>query len=250
MTQKLSAVLVDDNKQSALLIGEIIRRYIPELELIQVFDQPTIALDYILQHQPEVLFLDIDMPEYNGIELAKLLPEDIRKRVIYITGHQEYAISALKLGVQDYLLKPVTALEIREAVNRILEQLKVAAPSSAVIPRLVLNKNDRMYLIDFDDILYLNADGQYTDIYLADGRCMRSSNSLGYYKTLLAERSNFIPLHRSYIVNMNNIKEIEKDENNDGTILMSNGHQLVFSTKIKNKLIQSIQEAISKNFKG
>lgn len=248
-TLQLTAGIIDDEILSAKLLEKLIQDYIPEVAVTCICTDPADAIRQLKEKQVDLIFLDMDMPEIKGLELLKMMPAGTEKHVICVTGHENFAIEALRMGVQDYLVKPVTASMLREAMDQYLK--KRENPDTNIrldlSGKLFINRQDRAFIVNVDDILFLEAEGPYTIFHMVDKEVIKSSKSLGYYKKVLENKLNLVAVHRSYILNFSHIKEIIKDDDGEGLVIMSNGQNLEFSNVSKNRLIQFIQEVLSGN---
>jgi two-component system, LytTR family, response regulator len=247
--QIINACIVDDDIFSGNLLKKIIDDYSPEVRVLNVFTDPYTAIMGLRDNLPDLIFLDVEMPEMNGIELLKLLPTGTEKKVIYVTGHDKFAIDAVKLGVQDYLMKPITAAQVKESIDNFIRKTSFYQEQlvNNLANKMMINRQDKLHLINIDDILYLEAEGPYTHFHMLNGEQIKSSKSLAHYRRTLEDNSDFFSIHRSYFLNFKHIVAIEKDSNNEGVLIMTNEQKIEFSAGVKNKLIQTIQDVLAAN---
>ncbi len=203
------AIIVDDE----YLAREMLQHMIQSLELpIQIValcaDLPE-AIKSINIHKPDLVLLDIDMPRFTGLEISSFLPK-IDFEIIFTTAHQHYAINAIKIGAIDYLLKPIDIDELKLCINKVVYKLDCQDVTEKIsCDRLLVNTIQHVHLIDYNKILYLKAEGAYTKIVTTQGEITASKN-LKHYEDLLINRSLFIRIHKSYIVNKSKIILINK----------------------------------------
>ncbi|MGR3810476.1 LytR/AlgR family response regulator transcription factor [Jiulongibacter sp. NS-SX5] len=220
-----TCIIIDDEKRNVETLKTIIENFLTqELKLLgYAYDVPT-GYDMIVEHKPEILFLDIEMPHQNGFDLLEKF-DQIDFEVIFTTGFDQYALTAIKFNALDYLLKPINIKELQDAVKKakkridsnqsslkiknMLNNMSNTDRSDNKIPLPMLNGFE---MVKVGDIVYCKADQDYTHIYLANGKSTLVSKSIKYYEELLTEY-NFYRLHHSYIVNKNHIREIQKGEN-------------------------------------
>lgn len=247
---KLNTIIVDDDYSSGILLKSIIEEYIPELEVSEIYNEPSKAAGNLVKEMPDILFLDVEMPEFSGLDLVKLINPTNANNIVFITGHEKYAIEAIKLGVKYYLLKPITATHVKEVVSNILKQriLHEEQIRAQMSNKLLINRHDRASVVNIDEILYMEADGPYTEFHLTNGQQIRSSKSLGNYKKALQDKPNFIQVHRSVVLNFNHIREILKEDNN-GVVVLTNDIRLDVSSSSSAKLIQNIHEILAKSMR-
>jgi two-component system LytT family response regulator len=251
-TKSLSVMIVDGDPKSAKTLSNIIDSRNSELEILGIFNEPTRAMKVLRERIPDIVFIDMETPEMNGLDMIKLLPPGLERNVIYITNHEVFAVKALGLGIQDYMLKPISEPIVHATVDNFIarkhqEQFRLRQKLS---DKLLINKHDRAIIIDVNDIVYIEAEGPYANFALVDNTHIKSSKAIGYYLNLLSDKGSLMRVNRSYAINFDHIKEIVKDENGDGKLVLKNEHQIEFSSKMKNRLIQNIQEIINGSIRG
>lgn len=208
--RKLRCCIIDDEP----LAQELIKGYVnqtPFLELIDVFSSASMAVKTIIEADIDLVFLDIQMTELNGIEFARVIPP--KSKIIFITAFEQYAVEGFKANAIDYLLKPVSYSEFINAANKALTWFEMAerADSKTESDQYIIIKSDyKLVQIPVNDILYIEGLKDYVRIYLEDGANVMSLMSL---KTLEASlpQSKFLRVHRSFIVQTSKIKLIERN---------------------------------------
>ena len=249
MREFIRAILIDDEQDSLNAIEEQIKLYCPSVEIIGTFDNPFEGLEAIQTQNPDLVFLDIEMPRMNGLELARQIQTE-DTHIIFVTAHDRYAINAIKLSALDYILKPMDAEELQEAVHKLASKQNMTPPEtdtnrSNVIGKLISNLHNNSFSQDtiirlpddkgvsyvkIKDIIRLEAQRNYCLFHFTDGNSMLVSKNIGYYKSEL-EYYSFIQSHRSHIINSEHIKKFVRI---DGPYLvMSDGSNVPVSKQYR-----------------
>jgi two-component system LytT family response regulator len=246
---ELRAIIIDDEQDGINSLRLLIEKYVPELKVIAVSSEPEEGLRFIENYHPDIVFLDVNMPVLNGIELVKKL--DFRGfKLIYTTAHREYALAALKLGTTDYLLKPIDLEDLRTAVDRVKNSLKETQGRNELGSelkdllrqyskrhRLLLSDKEVTEYCDPDDIVRLEARSNYTYVVFNSKRTMLVSKTLKEFeKQLCDEESSFMRLHQSHIVNLRHCLRYRKD--GGGLVEMADGELIPLSTSKKEKFLR------------
>lgn len=197
-------LVVDDDPTSREIIKHFIGQ-VPVLQLMGECDSALSALHHVQQHQVDMLFLDVDMPQLNGIDFLKSL--DVPPPTIVMSGYKDYAVDAFELRVIDYLLKPISFTRFLKAINRVTGNSET--PNIQPTVEAVSNDSGCMYLMigkktvkfNFDDILYIEAIGNYSKIYRTNNRFDLVNENLSHLIKKLPEHL-FVRIHKSYIVSM------------------------------------------------
>lgn len=229
-TEKINAIIVDDESGSRNNLRLIVEQYCPEVEVLALAEDADSALHLIQEHHPELVFLDIEMPRNNGFQLLEWLPESELPEIIFTTAYEEYAIRAFQVSAIGYLLKPIDIGELRQAIVRMREkrtretrperirQFKSnfqGTPEKVVIPHL-----NGYYFVDMERIIFIEANRNYSYLHTTDGAPQLVTKPLKDFETLFTD-SGFFRSHRSYLVNLRHVREYLKKDG--GYLLMSNG---------------------------
>ena len=208
-----TAIILDDEIRGANTLGVLIKDNCPEVNLISIETDSIQALEKINQLNPEILFLDIEMPGLNGFELLAELTDPLPK-IIFITAYDQYAVRAFRHNAIDYLLKPVIVSELISSVNKVNEKLKVqnaliekggpAILCQSNTTKIVVQCHNEIITIDTDHIVWLEADSNYTYIHLMDGRKITSAKTIQEYEAQLIA-AGFYRIHKSRLINTNNV---------------------------------------------
>jgi two-component system LytT family response regulator len=217
MSALYRTVLVDDNEVSTKVLEYQLQKCAPELEIIGKYNNPSDALVAIREEIPDLIFMDIEMPEMDGFKLKELLDKaDIK--VVYVSGHSPGLITALRVGAFDFLQKPVKDVELLECMKRFKaameeERTPVQATDRGEYPeKILVNHGSKAMVIEVKDIIYIQASGAYSEIIYTNKRSMVSSKPIAFYADLLNPEI-MIRTHRSYLVNVNHVVSIDKSGN-------------------------------------
>ena len=231
MNGKLATLIVDDEPDAVNFISSIIREYCPRLEVIGTAASAMDGIKFILEKQPELVFLDVEMPHGSGFDLLVQFPEKSFD-VIFITAFNHYAIKAIKFSAVDYILKPININEFIEAVDKVLQK-RVASSNrntnysallenlQSVLPsKLAIPTSDGMEYLRTTDIIRIEADRSYCWFFLQNKRKILVSKNLKEYQELLGDQRFFRP-HNSHLINLEHVKKYIRHEG--GAIEMDDG---------------------------
>ncbi len=236
--KKITALIIEDEKPAR----ELVKRYISEnkrLELLGEFDNGFDGLKAIQEHQPDVVFLDVQMPKLTGFEMIELL--ESKPEIIFTTAYDQYAIKAFEQNAVDYLLKPFSKDRFNESLNKLygrmdspdtkndqIEKIKKhLEESDEIIHRVVIKKSGKIHVISSNDIHYLEAQDDYVMIYTAEERFLKQQTMKFFEKHL--DNELFIRVHRSYIVNVQRIERIEPYEKTNYILILKDGNKIPVS---------------------
>lgn len=222
------AIIVDDERLAVAGLEKLISKHCPDLQIIASCTSFKESLHAINTLKPDIVFLDIEMPQANGFELLELLTYKNFK-LIFTTAYADYAIKAIKAQASDYLLKPIDPEELKKAVDNI--QGITTAPNDS--EQLIINTQDSIFYVKQQDIMYLKSDGNYTTIKIKSGKTIKVSQTLKKIEDKL-NTENFLRIHHSYIVNTTEIVEYSKTSSK---ITLSDETKVPVSTR-KKKFIQ------------
>ncbi|MEM6829757.1 MAG: LytTR family DNA-binding domain-containing protein [Bacteroidota bacterium] len=242
--KKISALLVDDEEKALKTLRLLIEKYCPEVEIVDQVENIDDAYQSIIKYDPNMLFLDINMPQGSGLDLLKRI-QGIDTEVIFTTAHQEYAIKALRLSALDYLLKPIDPEDLIGAVSRYKERSREKRDYTLIneilnekMPkRIAISSLDGVKVVNVEDIQYLSADKNYTTFHLNDGELI-VSKSLGEFEKLLQDYE-FFRVHRSVLINMVHLAEYKKGK--EARVRLNNGVELEVSRNRKDQLLEKLK---------
>ena len=245
----LKALVVDDEARARGILVELLKEFCPQFTTIEVAQDVPSAVKIIQKIQPNVVFLDIEMPQYNGFQLFDFL-EEVTFVVIFTTAYSEYALRAFEVSAIDYLLKPLQIEKMLKAVEKAEKQLEnnnfLKENLAVLTENLKENEMSRVALpigngfefIEVISIVYLKAEGAYTEVMLVGGRKIFVSKNLKSFENILTHTFFFRP-HRSYIINLNRVKQFLRRDG--GYIVMDTGEEIGIS-KEKRELFLSVYQ--------
>jgi two-component system LytT family response regulator len=246
----IKTIIVDDEFNSRDFLEKLLNKSFPDKFLIlaktESVDEALLAIE---RYQPDLVFLDIQMPNKNGFDLLKLV-KTINFEVIFTTAHTEFAIDAIKASALDYLLKPINYLDLVEAIKRFdkknfnafkQEKIKLLLENIDIgiseFHKIAFPTDSGYELIKTSAILYCVADSNYCHIKCIDGKKITLSKTLKYVEEILPE-SIFNRIHKSYLVNLNYVNRFHK--NDDYFVELSNGEKLPVSIRKKENFVNAI----------
>ena len=208
--RKLRCCVIDDEPLALELIKSYVEKT-PFLEFVDAFSSASLAVKTIIESNIDLLFLDIQMAELNGIEFARVVPA--RCRIVFITAFPQYAVEGFRANALDYLLKPVSYTEFLEAANKAMMWCKLVENSENVgneQKHIIVKSEYKLLQIPIDDITYIEGLKDYVRIFLDNGTSVMSLMSLRTMELGLPS-SRFMRVHRSFIVQTSKIKVIERN---------------------------------------
>jgi two-component system, LytTR family, response regulator len=245
---KYTAVVVEDEFKVREVFINLVHHYCKEIEIVGQAENISDAFNIINATNPDIVFLDIEMPHGNGFELLKKF-QNPSFEVIFVTSYGHYALTAIKYSALDYLLKPILVSDLLEMLNRIKQKFnKKTSPgqfnvllenldSSFSEKKLVIHTKTKTECVFLKDIIYLKADVNYTNIQMTESK-MYVAKTLGEYEDLLCNSdSPFMRVHKTYIVNIDFIQSINKINN---SILLKDSSVLEVSRRKKQDLIEKL----------
>jgi two-component system LytT family response regulator len=241
----LRTIVIDDEKLSREVICNYLKTYGNDIEIVATASSVKTAYKAIIKHQPDFIFLDVEMADGKGFDLLMMF-EKIDFKVIFVTAYSEYAVKAFRFSAVDYLLKPVKIDELISAVEKI-KSLNGQAPGIEALSELMKNLNKESalprtlvipHLKGFDvlkisEIIMCLADGYCTIFFVTGNRKYTSSRNLKHFDEML-EELNIIRVHHSYLVNLNHIVSYSRQ----GEILLAEGHKAYLGDSYKNHFIK------------
>lgn len=244
MTQ-YKAILVDDEESSRQTLKALISKYCPEIFVLAEAASVAEAKEVLAQHSPDVVFLDIRLPDGSGCDLLEQLPQR-RFDVIFTTAYDEYSLKAFQYAALHYLLKPVSSLQLREAISRLKpsalqledERLRVMKEQlQEQRKNIVLTSIDGFSVAQIDDILRCEADSNYTRLFFTNEKPFTASRNLSYFESLLSD-AGFVRVHNKHLVNLRHVKRYHRGRG--GYIELSDGAQVEISVRKKDEFLEAL----------
>lgn len=237
---KIRGIIIDDELRSRRLLANMINEYCPEIEIVAQCENVPSGVIEINKLQPDVLFLDIEMPDYSGFELLDFFKQ-VDFEIIFVTAYSEHAIRAFEVSAIDYLLKPVQIdlleratekLKIKLAGSNAKHRLEVLKENlrSKEITKIAVPVNDGLIFIKTSDITHINADGAYASLFTADGQSLLVSKKLKYFEDMLKEHQKFFRIHRSHLINTDFLTKYNRHESR---VILENNVELPLARNSK-----------------
>lgn len=238
--KSIRAIIIDDEPLACQLLQEMLRKH-PEIDIVTVCHDGFVGLKEINQHKPDLIFLDIQMPKITGIEMLELL--DDPPKVIFTTAYDDYAIKAFEVNAVDYLLKPYAPERLASALEKVLNRKsnESAAPTTSALAtaesaaRIVVKEGNSIKVIPVRDVMYLEAASDYVKVFTKE-RYFLKHGTMHHFEEILAP-SNFIRIHRSFLMNTDYINKVELYEKGGHCVILKNNTVLPVSksgyTKLK-----------------
>ncbi len=241
----LKTVLIDDEMDCTNSLSIELEAYCPDIQVVAIFNLPDEAILFFQKEQPDVVFLDIEMDIMTGFDFLNKL-KNITFDVVFVTAHDNYAVKAFEYCAIDYLVKPILKYRLIEAVEKIKKKRlsntsnlpNIGLLQGAMLPTIPIPTSDGLEFIRADEIVYIEADGNYSHIFMKNPKeKYYVSKSLKEIESLLINR-NFLRPHNSFIVNCLYIKKHVRGAG--GYLIMSNGQSIDVSRANKEKVVAAL----------
>lgn len=241
-------LIIDDENRTRQLIANMINSFGFDVETIPEGENVESGIKAIEKHNPDIVFLDIQMPDGTGFDVLRSI-ENKNFVVIFITAHEEFAIKAIKFSALDYLLKPVDPTELEAALKKAIQAIQEEGESTQyealqknINPhekrRLVLKTQESVHVVDLDDIIRCEADRNYTSFFLTNSKKILVSKTLKEYETLLSGH-NFLRVQQSHLININYVERYDKK--NGGAVVMKDGSEVPLSPAKREVFFQTLE---------
>jgi two-component system, LytTR family, response regulator len=244
-----TAIIVDDEAYSCEVLATMLERYCPEVKVLDLCYSAASAILSINEMQPEILFLDIEMPHMNGFEMLEKLP-GMNFKLIFTTSYDQYAIKAIRFSALDYLLKPVDKDDLQRAVQKAVsipghplpEQLEVLLHKlnkpKVIVNKIAIPTMEGLQMVQVENIIRCEAERNYTNLFLKNKGKITASRNLKDLEEMLEDYS-FIRVHHSHLVNLNEVEKYIRGEG--GYLLMSDKSTVDVSRSRKEILLKKLQ---------
>jgi two-component system, LytTR family, response regulator len=246
----MNVVLIDDEASARNAISSLIHIHFPWIQILATAANIEDGYEAIIKFKPDLLLLDIELPDGTGFDLLQKV-KHIPIKVIFITGHDEYALDAIKVSALDYVLKPIDSDEFRQAlvkageiINHEEQLLKLQAlheniQNRKVLKRIILPTFDHLHFIAVSDIIRAEADSNYTIFILSGGNRIMVSRTIKEFDGLLSG-SGMIRIHQSHLVNIQYIDRFYKKDG--GYIQLKDGTTLPVSPMLKKQVLKALSD--------
>ena len=233
----IKAIIIEDEKPAR----DLIRFFASELDNLEIIDECVDGfhgLKAIQTLQPDLIFLDVQMPKLNGFELLEVLDSPVH--VIFTTAHDEFAIKAFELNASDYLLKPFSKERFFQAVQKVMNKQGLTSlpetienlqdhilQENEMLDRIVVKKANVIEILALDNVFSINAEDDYVDIHTKDQHYLKKQTLQFYVKNL--DSDQFVRVHRSHIVNVNHILKLERYSKDSFLVILKNQQKIPVS---------------------
>jgi two-component system, LytTR family, response regulator len=247
----IRVILVDDEANALNALKAKLHMCERGVDIIGMYTSPVEAYEAILEMKPDIVFLDVEMPEITGLGLAAKL-KDFPGKIIFTTAHKEYAIQAYKTNAMDYLLKPIDIDELSDSLKRYEEKHKpnttdqvlgamkdLLLKAGSPVEKIALPTLEGLLFVNPGEIIYLEAEDNYTKFFLDDGQKIVVSKTIREFEEIL-EKHNFLRVHHSFIVNLKKVSRYIKGST--GTVVMDNGSNIPVSVRKKQQFLNLFQK--------
>lgn len=249
MDKKITAILIDDEEGARTTLASLLSEYCPEVNLVAQCANVPDGVLAINKLNPDVVFLDVQMPEYNGFELFDFI-KNVSFEVVFVTAYSQYTLNAFEVSAMDYIMKPVEIENLQRAVKKAIQkknqyninqrlELMKESISEQSVKRIALPLSDGLVFVDLCDILFFEADRTYTYVILKNGTKILVSKTMRVFEEILNNRPYFFRPHRSYLININHIRKYVRGES---IIVMDNAVNIPISRERKGDFEDILKE--------
>jgi two-component system LytT family response regulator len=245
----LTAIIIDDEGNSRNALRQKLSTHCPDVMIIAECENGEEGIKNIDEKKPDIVFLDVEMPRMNGFTMLQQLKNN-NFEVIFITAYDHYAIKAIKFSALDYLLKPVEVEDLKMAIEKVTQKRNQPAGNNRVElllqnfmdekkehQRIAISSMEGLLFVATDDIIYLEANSNYTSFYLTGNRKITATKTLKDFEELLPP-SIFIRIHHSYLINKNGVEKYIRGDG--GQVLMKNGVLLDVARRKKDEFMKAV----------
>lgn len=243
----IRCILIDDERNALEMMEWLLKTYCPQVDIVDLCNSAQQGIEAIHAHKPDVIFLDIEMPRMNGFDMLEQF-DKLFFDVVFCTAYDQFAIKAFKYSALNYLLKPVDPDDLKATVARIEEKKSIPSreqfqllmqhihqPAKSTPQRIALTTNDGMIFIPTTDIIFCEAESNYTNVFLADGRKIMVSKVLKDIDEAL-HGPDFCRVHSSYLINVNRIKKYVRGDG--GYLIMDDDTNISISRNRRQEFME------------
>ena len=248
----MKILIIDDEEKARVLLQNILQETCNEIvrEIYLAADLEE-GVEIIKKKQIEVVFLDIEMPRYSGLEILNFFKDQsVDFHIVITTAYEEYAVKAFKMSAVDYILKPINVNDVQRVIQKVNKLINVHNIESKIeniettlhqitVDSIALEVPKGIIFVDYNDILYFEADRMYSKVYMKDGSVDLISKPLRHFIDQLESNIYFFRSHRSYLINLKHVKSFVKEEG--GYLLMKNNKTLPISKEKKEEFLNIVQ---------
>jgi len=246
---KIKSIIVDDEKHGRENLAGILKQHCQDVTVLGEADSVETAISLIQTDNPDLVFLDIEMPKANGFQLLEHF-KDLNFEVIFVTAFDNYAIKAIRFSAADYILKPINYNDLIFAVNKVAKRIRLREENERVKqlfrnihqpqnPRIGLPTADSIQYVEVNKIIRCQGDGNYTHFYFEEKKHLLVAKTLVEFEDLLQEYS-FIRIHKTHLVNLKHVVAYIKT--GGGMLQLSNGDEVAVSRRRKETVQKKLKE--------
>ncbi len=222
MEKTFNAILVDDEDSARNILSKLLQNFCPQINIVDKCEDVEQAVASIKKNKPDLVFLDIEMPNYAGYEITSFF-ETIDFEIIFVTAYDHYAIKAFQVSAVDYLLKPIDITQLKDAVKKFIlknrsknasinYQVLVESLKDDKIKKIIVPHQGDQKILLIKDIIAFEASESYSFIYTKDTNKYMVSKNLKHFETLFSHNTNFLRTHKSWIINLDYLTEYSKSK--------------------------------------
>jgi two-component system LytT family response regulator len=241
----LKAIIIDDEPDCVKLLALQLKMYCPQVKVLGECLSSEDGYLKIKELQPDIVFLDIEMPVMNGFQLLEKIG-DINFSIVFVTAYDQFAVKAFRFNALDYMLKPIDGKDLQSAVDKALQQRPIPQQLQLMKQqihggekyqpdKIALPYQNGVIFTDIKNVLYCESENNYTRFTITGGQQYLVSKTLGDIEEVLTERS-FLRVHRQYFVNLDHIKKYVRGDGN--YLIMSDGKNIPVARNKKEKLVE------------
>lgn len=246
----IDVVIIDDEQDCIDDLIYIFQKHKLEVKILATATSAKEGILCILEHKPQLVFLDIVMPGMSGFEMLALLPK-VDFQLIITTSVDAYAIQAIRASALDFLLKPVKSSELIAAVQRSSHQQELPSASQInllsdgmqnekkVIKKIAVSISDGLQMIELDEVLYFESDGNYTTLFMQGDQKILVSKPIGKFEEMV-DTANFFRVHNSYLINLNHVSKFIRSDG--GYVILNNGKTISVARSKKEALVELLSK--------
>lgn len=245
----MKVLIVDDEAPAREISRNLLEKYFPEIDICAEVPSVEQAYQAVLLHNPDLVLLDVDMPDGTAFDFLRKLTS-VNFSIVFITAYEKYALQAIKFSALDYLLKPFSQGEFVDAIRKAQQKEEQSVTNQKYNTllqnfhnqqqpsKIVLRTAESIHIVQLDEIVRLQADGAYTSFYIVGRKVIVVSKNLKEYSDLL-EHNGFIRTHQSHLVNAKHIACYHKADG--GSLGLTDKTQVPVATRFKDKVLQSLE---------
>lgn len=244
----MKCLIIDDEPKSQTLLSNLCNEYCPEIEIIGFAGSVNEGIEKIENLNPGLIFLDIHMPVKSGFALLNYFKDKVDFSVIFTTAYDEYALEAFKYSVVDYLQKPIDIEDLQNAVKKAIREQNLKSNQISMllesaladkIQKIALTTIDGYTFVKIENIIRCEAQGNYTYVYLRNGKSVLITKTLKHYEELLMPKG-FFRIHKSHLINLQGVRKFLKGKK--GMVEMIDGELIEVSNKKREMLIEKLSQ--------